>query len=531
MGGESSLIPAPRRLEARPGFLELGRDELVAAPPELAGAAELAAAWLEEGFALARAGAAGQAGPGTLAAPPCRFRAAGAAAEARLAFRLEPGLREAEAYALDIGPAGVLASCADYEGAVRAASSLRQLALSAAEDEGPRLPCLRVEDGPRFAWRGAMLDCARNFFRVEFLERFLDLMALHKLDRFHWHLTDDQAWRLELPGLPELARIGSRRRDLRVSEERWKGGSYSPSDVRRVVDYAARRGIVVVPEIESPGHALALLASHPELSCRGAAAGGGAFEPEDRGCPLEDILCAGKEGVFELLGRVYDGVAELFPGPWVHAGGDEAPKARWLACPACRARMEELGFREGSGAYEPERLQSWFMNRVAELLAERGKRLIGWDEILGEGLREDAIIMSWRGASGGLEAARSGRAAVMCPQTAACYLDHQHLDLPEEPGQLGVCRVRDAYEFEPLPAGLSAAEARLILGGQGNLWSELLYFGKQVEYMAFPRLAALAEVFWSPREARDFGDFARRLGPHGLRLDLLGVNRYRGSLD
>jgi hexosaminidase len=391
-----------------------------------------------------------------------------------------------------------------------------------------------VRDAPRFAWRGAMLDCSRNFFRVEFLERFIDLMALHKLNRFHWHLTDDQAWRLEIASHPEIAERGSKRRDCRHHEAIFKEGSYSRVDVRRLVAYAEERGIVIVPEIESPGHAIALLASHPELSCRGVAkdgaTGGRAFEPEDRYGIFEDILCAGEEKVFELLGEIYDEVASLFPGKWVHAGGDEVPKARWSACPRCRARMEAEGLRATDGTLDPELLQGWFMNRVADMLAARGKRMIGWDEILEGQVRKDAIIMSWRGAEGGIAAARAGYDAVMSPQTKACYLDHKQLDLPEEPGHLGVCTTEDSYRFDPVPAELSESEGAHILGGQANMWAEYMYFGKQVEYMAFPRLCALSEVFWSPRGKRDFASFERRMGVHGQRLDLLGVNRYRGPL-
>jgi hexosaminidase len=392
-----------------------------------------------------------------------------------------------------------------------------------------------VEDGPRLAWRGAMLDTARNFMSVEFIERFIDRMALHKLNRFHWHLTDDQAWRLEIPELPEITRRGATRLEGRVKAVWWKGGSYSPEDVRRVVAFAAERGIVVVPEIETPGHVVALLASHPELSCAGMASGEpGArlcFEPEDRYGVFEDVLCAGNEAVFSLLGKVYDHVAAVFPGPWVHAGGDEVPKARWQACPRCRERMKAEGLRDQGGALEPELLQGWFMNRVAALLAERGKRMIGWDEILEGKPRKDAIVMSWRGYSGGIEAAGEGYEVVMSPQTKACYLDHKHLDLPEEPGQLGTCTVRDSYEFEPVPPSLSPEAAGRILGGQANIWTELMYFGRQVEYMAYPRLSALSEAFWSPQAGRAFADFAARLPIHGKRLERLGLNWYRGPLE
>jgi hexosaminidase len=503
------LIPAPVKLEPRAGDCDLSGGAYVKAAPELTTAARLASAWLEAalGFSFK---------------PAPEGRPAG-----RLHFALDAGISEKEAYRLEIGPDGVVISASTVEGAIRAASTLRQLALSA----GPRLPALRIEDKPRFEWRGAMLDTARNFSRVEFLLKFIDLMALHKLNRFHWHLTDDQAWRLDIPALPEIARLGSRRLDHRMKSPRWNEGFYTREDVRRVVNFAGDRGIVVVPEIETPGHAIALLASHPELSCRGVAEGGLPFLPEDRYGVFEDVLCAGNEGAFGLLAAVFDEVSLLFPGPWVHAGGDEVPKARWKACPRCRSMMKAQGFRDEGGAWQPERLQGWFMDRVADLIVSRGKRMIGWDEILKGEPRRDAMIMSWRGFEGGIAAARAGYEVVMSPQTRACYLDHKHLDLPEEPGQLGTCTVRDSWEFDPIPPGLSAEEEARILGGQANIWTELMYFGRQIEYMAFPRLCALSEALWSPKDGRRFADFATRLEVHGRRLDTLDVNRYGGRLE
>lgn len=502
---ELNIIPEPRRTEVLEGSLDLRGGLEPRAPRELARAGELARLWCGELIpALA---------------------SANASARVALSFVLDPVLPE-EDYALSIGGGGIEVRASAHAGAVHAAATLRQLLLS----EGPILPRLRIEDGPRFPWRGAMLDCCRNFFRPEFIERFIDLMALHKLSRFHWHLTDDQAWRLELRGHPELAESGSVRQDRRYGEEMLKRGSYSRADVSRIVAYAAERGIAVVPEIETPGHAVALLASHPELSCRGSAADGGAFYPEDRYGVFEDILCAGEEKVFALLGEVYDEVAELFPGPWIHAGGDEAPKARWRECPKCRRRMEDEGLRGADGGLEPELLQGWFMDRVATMLAERGRRMLGWDEVLDGEVRKDTIIHSWRGPEGGVRAARAGYDAVMSPQTHACYLDHKNYDLVEEPGNLGVCSCAESYAFDPAPPELSAEEARHILGGQANIWTEFIYFGRQVEYMAFPRLCALSEVFWSPKEKRDFPSFERRMEVHGGRLDKLGVNRYRGPL-
>ena len=549
------LVPVPRSLELRPGFCELGLGAVVECPEEWAAVGRVAAAWLGKclgaRFEATTAGASGASAdlgpevPGSLApgsgtgagtggeggiavasrSPREARAAAPSGGPARIRFAAEAGFG-AEEYRLEAGESLIEIRASSAAGALAAASTLWQLALS----QGSALPALIVEDAPRFPWRGAMLDTARNYFPIEFLERFLDLMALHKLNRFHWHLTDDQAWRLDLAALPELAARGSRRLDRRFNVPRWKEGSYSPGEVRRIVSFAAERGIVVVPEIETPGHVTALLASHPELSCAGAAPGGLAFEPEDRYGVFEELLCAGNEQVFDLLGRVFDELAELFPGPWVHAGGDEVPTARWSACPKCRALMRREGLRDEGGALEPELLQGWFMNRVAALLAERGKRLVGWDEILEGRVRQDAVVMSWRGMSGGIEAAKAGHEVVMSPQTRSCYLDHKQLDLPEEPGQLGVCTLRDSYAFDPVPPELSPEEGSRILGGQANLWTELMYFGRQVEYMAFPRLCALSEVFWSPKEGRGFDDFLGRMEVHGRRLDRLGVNRYRGAV-
>jgi hexosaminidase len=511
-----AIVPVPRSCEELPGTCDLRGGGHVRAEMELSRAACLAASWLEEAL-----------GPVSGARFGCESCGAGIASRpplVRFAFEAAAG---PEGYVLEVLPEGVLIRAGDYAGAVHGAATLRQLALSG----GPAIPCCRIEDSPRFAWRGAMLDTARNYFGIGFIERFIDLMALHKLSRFHWHLTDDQAWRLELDSFPELARRGSQRLDRRLNLPQRRGGSYSRDEVKRVVAFAAERGIVVVPEIETPGHAVALLASFPELSCAGAAPGGKAFEPEDRYGIFDDVLCPGNEEVFAFLEKVFDEVAELFPGPWVHAGGDEVPKGRWLSCPRCRARMKAEGLRDEGGALDPERLEAWFMNRVAAILAKRGKRMIGWDEILeGENLRKDAIVMSWRGAFGGIKAANEGRDAIMCPSTKACYLDHRHRDDPEEPGRLGVCTVKESYAFDPLPPGIEAGAAGRILGGQANIWTEIMYFGRQVEYMAFPRLCAIAEALWSPKEKRDFDDFSRRLEIHGGRLDRLGVNRYRGPL-
>lgn len=520
-----ALVPAPLSCIVLDGVCDLGRGYSVRNPPQFATAA------------TALAGRFRKSG-----------RPEGGDSAISIAFIEDVDIRHGEGYRLDASPDRIEIRASGAAGAFYAAQSVIQMELSG---DG-RIPCCRIEDAPRFSWRGFMLDTCRHFFRVEFILRMLDLAALHKLNRFHWHLTEDQAWRLDLVGHPELAGHGAFRLDRRFDVPVRMGGSYSVDDVRRVVSHAASLHITVIPEIETPGHAIALLASHPELACvrsgtaadvgsatDGIAADGIAtdgiaatgFEPEDRYGIFEDVLCAGNDAVFDLLGDVYDEVIALFPGPWVHSGGDEVPKTRWLSCPRCLERMRKQGLVNPEGDPDPEALQGWFMGRVGQLLTGRGKRMIGWDELLEGEVGKDAVIMSWRGTCGGREAALAGHDVIMCPQTKACYLDHKHLDLPEEPGQLGVCTVRDSYMFEPEPAGLPAQARARILGGQANLWTELMYFGRQVEYMAFPRLCALSEVFWSPKESRDFEDFALRLeNQHGRRLDILGVNRYRGPL-
>jgi N-acetyl-beta-hexosaminidase len=450
-----------------------------------------------------------------------------------------------EEYRLMISRSGISLEAGSREGLVRGASTLRQLAISG----GSHLPLCEIDDGPRFSWRGFMLDTARNWFPVEFVERLIDAASLHKLNIFHWHFCDDQAWSIDLPGLPELAREGSFRLDRRYNEPVKRGGAYSAEDVRRIVGFAAERGIVVVPELEAPGHATALLASHPELSCVAAAlraspAGGAGgqsaarFEPEDSYGVFADVLCAGNDAAFALLERIVDGLVELFPGPYIHVGGDEVPKARWKECPACAARMRELGLSPG----EEEALQPWFMGKMAAMLAKRGKRMIGWDEVLDPasdddsarklgGLPPDAVVMSWRGYEGGIVGARLGHDVVMCPYQAGCYLDYKQFDSPEEPGRPTVSTARDSYAFEPAPPGLAPELSARFIGGQANLWSEFMYSARQVEYMAFPRLCAISEALWSPDGSRDFEDFSRRLPSQLQRLDALGIrNYYKGPL-
>jgi hexosaminidase len=294
---------------------------------------------------------------------------------------------------------------------------------------------------------------------------------------------------------------------------------YSEEAIRDIVAYAGERHITVIPEIEMPGHSLALLSAHPELSCIG-----GSFAPEDRFGIFDDVLCVGNDGVFALLDDVLEQCARLFPGNVLHFGGDEVKTDRWAVCPRCRERVE----KEGLG--ETEALQNWFTRRIAEMLARRGKKAAGWDEVMRSNAPKDVIVLAWRSADVGQEAARQGHHVVMCPGSRGCYLDHRHLDVPDEPGHLGVSTVRDSYEFEPL-LGFDDVSARNVLGLQGNLWTEIMYFGRHVEYMAFPRLSAIAETAWTPIQRKSFTDFALRLTYWGRVLDRYDVARYRGPLE
>jgi hexosaminidase len=382
-----------------------------------------------------------------------------------------------------------------------------------------RLPCVRIVDTPRFRWRGLMLDVARHVMPVDGILRLLDTMAAHKLNTFHWHLTDDQGWRIESHRYPQLTAVGAVRAgadgvltpDRAVAEPRRTGtygGFYTHDDVRRVVAHAAERHVRVVPEIEMPGHAVAALAAYPEFSCSG-----GPFAPATRTGIFKDVYCVGNEGAMRMLEGVLDEILPLFPGAYVHVGGDECPTDRWRACPRCQARVQQQGL-----ASEHD-LQGYVIRRMARFLGARGKRLVGWDEILDAGdLPADATVMSWRGTAGGTAAARAGHDVVMTPHPY-CYLDYRQA-LTDEPTAIadGFTPLDKTYRYEPVPPELTAEQAEHIIGVQGNVWTEYMPDMRHVEYMVWPRAAAIAEVGWSPADARDFDDFARRVVSNEVRL-------------
>jgi hexosaminidase len=379
---------------------------------------------------------------------------------------------------------------------------------------------VEIVDTPRFAWRGLLVDPARHFLPLEFLKKLVDVMALHKLNTLQLHLTDDQGWRLEIKKYPRLTEVGSRRKESPRRGDRNAGDGtpygpffYTQAQMRELVAYAQARHITILPEIEMPGHFQAALAAYPEFSCTG-----GPFEGRTRWGVHSDILCAGNDAAVAFAQDVLDEVIAVFPSRFIHIGGDEAPRERWKVCLKCQARITAEGLKSEA------QLQTWFNRRIEQFLFSKGRRLIGWDEILEGGLTPGAAVMSWRGMEGGIVAAEAGHDVVMSP-TSHCYFDYAQAEGPGEPECIGgFIPLATVYGFEPLPSRLPSEKQRHLLGAQGNVWGEFLWTPKDVEYFAFPRAAALAEVVWSPVKERDSADFLRRLQHHLKRLDQLSVN-------
>jgi hexosaminidase len=391
-------------------------------------------------------------------------------------------------------------------------------------------PCVQIEDQPRFGYRGLMLDVGRHFFPVSFVKRYIDLLALHKMNTFHWHLTDDQGWRIEIKRYPNLTRIGSQRdstilghagRNNAAYTGRYDGqpygGFYTQDDIREVVRYAQSKFVTIVPEIEMPGHAMAALASYPELGANPDKL----YRPATTWGVMEDVFFP-RETTFQFLENVLTEVLDLFPGPYIHVGGDECPKRTWRESRFCQELMRKEGLKD------VHELQSFFIRRIDKFLTAKGRKLIGWDEILEGGLSPNATVMSWRGVNGGIEAARQNHDVVMTPSTHV-YLDYYQADPKTTPQPLaigGLLPLEKVYGYDPVPTELSAEQAKRILGVQANLWTEYIATPAQAEYMLFPRACAVAEVGWSPKECCTFADFQSRLQTHLRRLDVLGINYF-----
>ena len=437
-----------------------------------------------------------------------------------------------EAYSIDVGSSRAVVRASGHSGVLYALQTLRQMLPAAiygtqsAEKEKWSIPCCKIADAPRFAWRGMHLDSARHFWSVDEVKRYLDVMALFKLNRFHWHLTDDQGWRIEIRSYPLLSQIACWREgtmignDFSSNDHIRYGGFYSQDDIREVVDYAAALGITVVPEIDLPGHMLAALSAYPDLGCTG-----GPYAAWTIWGVSDQVLCAGKESTFTFLEGVLSEVAELFPGEYIHIGGDECPKTEWKKCPDCQALIRELGLKDDDRFSAEQYLQNYVTRRIQDFLATKGKKVIGWDEILEGDPAPGATIMSWRGASGGQQAAARGFDTIMTPNSH-CYFDYYQARGGEgEPlGIGGFISVEKVYSLDPLE-GIAPEQAHHVLGVQANLWTEYISEPSHLEYMLLPRMIALSEVQWCTPEQRDLPRFLQALREHEYPvLELAGYN-------
>lgn len=368
------------------------------------------------------------------------------------------------------------------------------------------MPAGQVRDYPRFAYRGTMLDVGRHYFPVAYLKQFIDLLALHNINTFHWHLTEDQGWRIEIKKYPELTRIGSKRKETIMDPKTKKmdgqpyGGYYTQDEVREIVAYAAERYITVIPEIDMPGHMTAALASYPELGCTG-----GPYEVVTRFGVFQEVLCAGNEKTLQFVKDVLTEIMELFPGPYIHIGGDECPKVRWKKCPKCQEIIRQQKIIEQPGHTPENQLQTWFMTQVEQFINEHGRRMIGWDEVLEGGLTPDATIMSWRGIEGGVKAARQQHDVIITPVNYLYFSNPHVLKLQ------GLEILKRVYGFEPMPQALDAAAQHYVRGAQASVWTEWIKDSSRLEYVVLPRLAAAAEIFWTLPERKNITDFCMRL--------------------
>lgn len=424
----------------------------------------------------------------------------------------------AGAYQMHVSKDGVYIAGDNKQGVFYGIQTLIQL-LPVERKSPLDISYVSIKDYPRFQYRGLHFDVCRHFFPVSFVKRYIDYIALHKLNTLHWHLTDDQGWRIEIKKYPELTRKGAWRDGTIIgrypgtgNDNIRYGGFYTQEEIKEVVAYAAKRYVQVIPEIEMPGHSSAALTAYPQLGCTG-----GPYQVQQTWGVFEDVFCAGNDSVFTFLQDVLDEVIPLFPGKYIHIGGDECPKESWKKCAKCQQRIREHGLKD------EHELQSYFIQRIEKYINSKGKTIIGWDEILEGGLAPNAVVMSWRGEKGGIDAAKLKHDVIMTPG-GFMYFDHTQSKKEDSVTFGGYTPLHRVYSYEPVPAELSAEEAKHILGAQANLWTEYIKNTRKVEYQLFPRLSALSEVVWSPKEKRNWNDFEKRLQVQFKRYDLLGIN-------
>ena len=446
-----------------------------------------------------------------------------------LQFLVNPDLA-AEQYTISVSADGVVVEASALNGFVYACETLKQM-LPAAIYGGKKakadwvLPCVRIADQPRFAYRGMHLDCSRHFWSVEETKRYIDIMTTYKLNRLHWHLTDDQGWRIEIKSYPRLTEVAAWRdgtcigKDMESSDGIRYGGFYTQEQLREVVAYAAERGITVIPEVDLPGHMVAALAAYPELGCTG-----GPYEVSTTWGIKKEVLCPGKEATFTFLEDILTELTDIFPSEYIHIGGDECPRQRWKECPDCQQRIAELGIKSDDKHSAEDYLQNYVTARIQAFLNSKGRKIIGWDEILEGKLAEGATVMSWRGVKGGLKAARMGYDVIMSPNTYMYFDYYQSADKDKEPLAIGHCLpLEKVYSYEPY-TDLPAEACPHILGVQANLWTEFIGTNDYLEYMMLPRAAALSEVQWSPAAAKDWESFRVRIKAAPAVYAILGYN-------
>lgn len=464
--------------------------------------------------------------------------AAGTSEDAKDNVYFTLGLQDGgkEAYNINVSSDGILVRAVTPEGIYRATRTLLK-SVGTEKTSSVEFPSAEVSDWPRFGYRGLMLDVSRHFSDVEMVKRTIDMLALHQLNIFHWHLTDDQGWRIEIKSHPELTEVGAWRDDTVVgrylggtdypTDGKRHGGFYTQEQIREIVAYAKERYIEIIPEIDLPGHTSAVLAAYPQLGCEDKE-----YKVANRWGVIRDVLCAGNPASLDLFKDIMDEVCDLFPGKYIHLGGDECVKDRWKACPKCQKKIRELGLKDGSRYSKEDYLQSWFMGEVASFVQSKGKRVIGWDEILEGVPMDDSVIMSWRGTEGGITAARMGHDVVMTP-TSDMYFDQSQTlasQLEEIPVG-GFINVMKVYSYEPLPASLTPEQQKHILGCQANVWCEYMPEERIRQYQILPRLAALSEVQWTMPERKNYKDFLKRLPKMLSIYDHYGYNYAKHIFD
>ena len=428
-------------------------------------------------------------------------------------LRIDKKINGDEAYKIEIDKHNIIVSGKTANGVFYGIQTLRKSLPIIQHAENVVMPSAMISDTPRFAYRGMMLDVARHFFPVDFVKEYIDLLALHNMNTFHWHLTDDQGWRIEIKKYPLLTKIGSIRkhttlgRNSSLDDNTPYGGFYTQQQARDIVEYAKERYITVIPEIDMPGHMLGALAAYPELGCTG-----GPYQVSGNWGVFDDILCAGNEKTYQFIQDVMDELMDIFPSKYIHLGGDEAPKTRWTTCEKCQGLIKSLGIKGDKECTAENRLQGYLVSRIEKYLNQKGRKIIGWDEILEGDVQKSATIMSWRGVDGGIKASRLGHDAIMTP-VSYCYFDYYQTDKTwNEPLLIGGnLNIEKTYSYQPVPDSLTAAEKKHIIGVQANLWTEYIVCPSLAEYQVLPRMAALSEVQWMQYDKKNYADFRKRL--------------------